>query len=146
MSRTCRRAAGFLAVAAVALSSCAKTETSAATKTEPYKLEKVEGSDVSRLTLEAKAAERIGLETDTVGELAGAAPRTTIPYAALLYEASGATSVYTNPEPLVYVRHPITVDYIQGDRAVLLEGPPTGTSVVTTGGAELSGIEFGVGK
>jgi hypothetical protein len=33
-----------------------------------------------------------------------------------------------------------------GETAVLNEGPAPNTSVVTVGGAELLGIEFGVGK
>jgi hypothetical protein len=58
---------------------------------------------------------------------------------------NGAAWVYTAPEPLVYVRHPIVVDYVEGDRAVLSKGPPPGTAVVTVGVAELYGIEVGVG-
>jgi hypothetical protein len=33
-----------------------------------------------------------------------------------------------------------------GESAVLDQGPPTGTRVVTAGAAELFGTEFGVGK
>ena len=65
-----------------------------------------------------------------------------IPYAAVVYDAKGAGWVYTNPEPLVFVRHRISVDFIQGDQAVLLEGPPTGTQVVTVGVIQLYGSEF----
>ena len=79
--------------------------------------------------------------------LAGSeALRKVIPYAAVIYDLHGETWVYTNPEPLVFVRHPIHVDYIEGDLAVLLEGPPAGTEVATVGVAELLGTEFGVGK
>ena len=35
-----------------------------------------------------------------------------VPYAAVLYDPEGATWVFTNPEPLVYVRKLIKVDYI----------------------------------
>jgi len=45
----------------------------------------------------------------------------------------------------VFVRHAITVDRIEADRAVLSAGPPIGTLVVTVGVAELWGIETGVG-
>ena len=68
-----------------------------------------------------------------------------IPYAAVLYDLHGETWVYTSLEPLVYVRHPISVDYIDGDLAVLSEGPPAGTEVVTAGAAELFGAEAGIG-
>ena len=140
-------AAGLLAMtAALALSACARVEAPAAAKNDPVKVEKIQGTTLSRLTLEAAAATRIGLKTETVGVRAGEGERTTVPYSALLYDTKGATSVYTNPEPLVFVRQPVRVDSIEGDVAFLLEGPPPGTSVVTAGGAELAGSEFGVGK
>ncbi len=140
----------LLAVMAVAsLSGCAKTMVSASAKTEPFTLEPIEGTELNRLTLEAKAVDRIGLETAKVGSLfrfGADSQRTTIPYGALVYDAKGATFVYTNTEPLVFVRHPVKVEYVEDDLAVLTEGPPRGTAVVTAGGSELTGIEFGVGK
>jgi hypothetical protein len=72
--------------------------------------------------------------------------RKVVPYAAVLYGVHGETWVYSNPEPLVYVRQPIVVDYIEGDVAVLSEGPQVGTAVVTVGAAELFGTETGVSK
>ena len=73
-------------------------------------------------------------------------PQLVIPYAAVLYDLHGETWVYTNPEPLVFVRQPITVDFVDGDRAVLLDGPPAGTAIVTVGAPELFGADTGVGK
>jgi biotin carboxyl carrier protein len=69
-----------------------------------------------------------------------------IPYAAVIYDAEGNTWVYTNPEPLVFVRQPIVIDFIEGDRAVLVEGLAVGTSVVIVGASELLGAETGVSK
>lgn len=69
-----------------------------------------------------------------------------IPYAAVLYDPHGNTWTYTNPEPLIFVRHRIDVEFIEGDRAVLREGPARGTSVVTAGGAELFGVEKKFGQ
>lgn len=69
-----------------------------------------------------------------------------IPYAAVIYDLNGNTWTYTNPQPLTFVREPITVDYIEGELAVLSAGPPIGTTVVTVGVAELYGTETGVGK
>ena len=66
----------------------------------------------------------------------------TVPYGAILYDSSGKAWVYTNPEPRVYVRQAITVQRINGDVAVLTDGPPAGTVVVTTGAEELLGTEF----
>ena len=64
----------------------------------------------------------------------------------VIYDLDGATWVYTSPEPLVFVRYPIVVDYIEGDQAYLVEGPPAGTEVATVGVAELYGADTGVGK
>ena len=69
-----------------------------------------------------------------------------IPYASILYDVDGSTWVYTNPQTLAYVRDTVKVDFIDGDKAILAEGPATGTKVVTVGVAELFGIEFGIGK
>jgi len=73
-------------------------------------------------------------------------PRKIIPYAAVIYDPQGATWVYTNPEPLVFVRQPIVVDYIENELAILSEGPDADTVVVTVGAAELFGAETGVSK
>ncbi len=70
--------------------------------------------------------------------------RSIIPYAALIYDLNGDTWTYTNPEPLVFVRHRVTVDYVDGDLAVLSDGPSAGVAVVKIGAAELFGVEFGV--
>lgn len=72
--------------------------------------------------------------------------RKVVPYAAVLYDVHGDTWVYTNPEPLVFVRHKVDVDYIEGDVAVLEDGPSSGTAVATVGVALLFGIETGMGK
>ena len=147
------RATRWLVVAAVAaglsLGACAKAEETAAKKPDPVKIEKIPDADLKRMTLEPTAAERIGIQTHTVeGPAADSvepAPMT-VPYGAVLYDAKGETFVYTNPEERVFVRHPITVDRIDGPMALLSAGPPVGTRVVTVGGPELAGIEFGVGK
>lgn len=76
----------------------------------------------------------------------GGEKRKIIPYAAVLYDAKGNTWVYTNPEQLVFIRQPIQIETIVGDEVILVDGPPAGTAVVTVGGAELYGTEFGVGK
>jgi hypothetical protein len=91
---------------------------------------------------ELAPGERVRVEL----ELAGSGKeRLTVPYAAVLYDPQGTNWVYTSPEPLVFVRHQIKVDYIEGDLAVLSDGPPVGTAVVTDGSVELFGAEFKVG-
>jgi hypothetical protein len=137
-----------LLVVGLQLSACTQqaAEAEGGAAAEPAKVEQVEGADVSRLTLTARAAERLGIQTRPLlaGKLGGAARRV-VPYSAVLYDAKGDTWVYTNPAPLTYVRERVTVDRIQGDQAVLTDGPPEGTPVVTVGAAELYGTEFGVG-
>ena len=71
--------------------------------------------------------------------------RKVVPYSAVLYDARGNEWLYTSPEPLVFVRQPITVDFVEGERAVLKEGPAAGTLVVKTGAAELFGVEHKIG-
>jgi hypothetical protein len=73
-------------------------------------------------------------------------PHKVVPYEAVLYGVQGETWVYSNPEPLVYVREPIVIDFIEGDLAFLSEGPQVGTAVVTVGASELFGTETGVSK
>jgi len=64
-----------------------------------------------------------------------------VPDAAVVYDPAGGTFTYSSPKPLTYVRHDITVDHIDGTKAVLKKGPPVGSAVVIVGSAELSGLE-----
>jgi hypothetical protein len=108
-------------------------------KQDPVKLEPIDGTDFKRVILTEKAAERINVQTASVSG-------TVIPYAAVIYDTEGNTWVYTNPEPLMYVRQPILVDRIEGDQAILSQGLDDGTTVVTLGVSELYGAETGVSK
>jgi len=129
----------------VSLGAC-KPAAVKATEIKPAHVEPIAGTELHKVTLTARAAERLDIKTDRVQDMVvGGAKRKVVPYAAVLYDASGATWVYTSPEPLVFVRHRIHVEYISGDRAVLSEGPPVGTAVVTVGAAELFGAEFEIG-
>jgi hypothetical protein len=136
-----------LLIAVPQLSACTQTSAEATGGAEPAKVEHVEGSsDVSRLTLTAKATERLGIETAQVREQKVAGKqRKVIPYGALLYDSKGDTYVYVTSQPLTYVREPVTVDYIGAGSVVLTEGPAAGTVVVSVGAAELYGTETGVG-
>jgi hypothetical protein len=137
-----------LLIAIPQLSACTQTSAEGSTGgAEPAKVEHVEGSEeVSRLTLTPKAVERLGIQTTPLSEATVAGKkRKVVPYGAVLYDADGKTSVYVSSAPNTYVREPITVDYIEGDRAVLSAGPAAGTAIVTVGAAELYGTETGVG-
>ncbi|MEX2308957.1 MAG: hypothetical protein WD738_15255 [Pirellulales bacterium] len=138
-----------LAVASVQLAGCQR-EASSYTKVEPAHVEHVEGSEISKLTLTEKAMERLDVQTvpvaeAEVGEEGSREARPVVPYSAVMYVPDGKTFVYTSPQPRTFVRHAVNVDFIEGDSAVLNEGPPTGTQVVTVGAAELFGAEVGVG-
>jgi hypothetical protein len=112
---------------------------------EPAVVEPIEGTSLNRVTLSQKAAERLGIETAAAeDEEVSGAPAKVLPYSAVLYDPNGDTWTYTNPEPLVFVRHKISIDRVDGESAILSEGPDAGTKVVTVGAAELIGTEFGV--
>ncbi len=74
--------------------------------------------------------------------LAGSGARhKVVPYGAVLYDAKGRSWVYTNPEPLVFVRQKIEIQNIEGDQAALSSGPAVGTAIVTVGAMMLYGAE-----
>ncbi len=141
--------AAVLIIAGLHISACTKeVESSTTTDVGPAHVVAVQGTDLSRVTLTAKAIQRIDLKTDLVREQPvsrSASARKVVPYSSLIYDAHGQTWVYTSPEPGTFVRHKVAVDYIEGDLVVLNAGPPTGTVVASVGVAELYGAEFHVG-
>jgi hypothetical protein len=113
----------------------------------PAMVERLGQTGLSRVILTAQAVKRLGIQTALVSDAqVGGTVRKVVPYSAVFYDLNGATWVYTNPAPRTFVRAHITVDSIDGDLAVLSDGPPTGTTVVTVGASELYGTEFGVGQ
>jgi len=106
----------------------------------PAVVEHVKGSTLERVRLTAEAAKRIGITTASVRS---AGSGLVIPYDALLYDANGKTWTYTNPAPLVFQRHNVTVMRIEGRSVLLRTGPAAGTRVVTEGATELWGVEYG---
>lgn len=112
----------------------------------PALVEHEDGAEVARITLTERAADRIDVRTEATRRAqVGGRDTLVIPYGALLYDAQGATWTYTSPEPLVFVRAPVQVHSIKGDRVFLTDGPAEGTPVVSVGATELFGAEFGVG-
>jgi hypothetical protein len=110
---------------------------------EPARVEHIAGTGLSRVILSAQAAKRLGIQTAPVRDVRDHGTlRKVVPYSAVLYDLHGDTWVYTNPEPLTFVRDRISVNYINGDEATLSDGPPSGTAVVTVGSPELYGTEF----
>lgn len=135
--------AELLIVSGLLLSACAPVSEHESARAEPATVEPIEGTDLLRVTLTVRAAERLDIQTASV-EAAADAKHTIIPYAAVFYTANGDTWTYTSPEPLTFVRAPIVIEHIDGDLAFLSDGPPSGTAVVTRGAAELFGTETGV--
>ena len=105
-------------------------------------VDKIEGSELKKLTLSEHAAQRLGVATTEVTSSGGAM---TVPYAAILYDKKGLTWTYTNPAGLEFVRTEVAVDHVTDGVAYLDKGPDAGTKVVTVGAAELWGVETGVG-
>jgi len=140
------RLAVCVIAAGLTLGACHRSHPAAA-KVKPATVERIEGSELAHVTLTERAAQRLRIETAAVREVATtrSGRRTIVPYAAILYDAKGDTWVYSSPESLRFVRHPIQVDYIEGDLAVLSSGPAVGTAVVTVGALQLFGAEFEIG-
>jgi hypothetical protein len=132
-------ALSFLAAITV-LSGCAGTvDDEYVIEEQPYTLEPVEGEeDLLRVILLESAAERLGIETVPV-EANGS--KLVVPYDAVFIDAHGDFWVYTNPEPLEFVRASIEIVRETSARAFLATGPAAGTEVVTVGVPELYGTE-----
>jgi streptogramin lyase len=135
--------AGVL-VGAPAAGAASPTEAAAALSAgRPARLEAIDGSNIKKITLTPKAAQRLDVQTGKVRQ--DPSGRKVVPYAAVVYDKDGSTWVYTNPQPLTYIRQAIIVELIKGDDAVLKEGPEIGMQVATTGAPQLYGAEKGVG-
>jgi hypothetical protein len=104
---------------------------------------KVNGAQVTRVTLTAAAAKRLGVRTAVVQSHGAGTSRMAIPYDAVLYDPDGETWTYTSPEPLAFQRADIRIARIDGKFAILTNGPPVGTRVVTAGASEIWGVEYG---
>lgn len=117
----------------------------------------IPGSDLKQITLTDKSFERLGIKTVPVKEINVASPsggkntlaplvKKIVPYSSVIYDLRGKTWLYVNSKPLVFIRESIRIDYIDNQSAIVSEGPPTDTEVVTVGVAELYGIETGINK
>jgi hypothetical protein len=137
-----RLLAGGAAVvlAVLPLPGCTETVTETVSGYEPASLEPVAGAgDVKRVRFTAEGAQRTGLRTASVRRRAGLI---VVPYAAVLYEPEGTTFVYTSSAPLTFVREEVGVERIEGDLALLSDGPAAGTEVVTVGATQVHGTEL----
>jgi hypothetical protein len=144
MKRHDRWMFAILFTAVLPLAACKQSsEVTADDEPSPARVEHLKGDEPTRVTLSEEAAKRLDIQTAEIRDVSiGGADRRVIPYAAVLYDTEGNTWTYSSPKPLVFVRHKITVDRIEGEMAVLTEGPAAGTSVVTVGAQELYGSEL----
>jgi hypothetical protein len=136
-------------VIGLAAPACTGSSSEEAGGADPATVEPLEGSGVAQITLSSAAARRLDVQTAPVSvDRAdhGGKPQLVVPYDAVLYDPNGDTWVYTATEPLAFVRAPIAVDRIEGERTILSSGPPAGTEVVTVGASELLGVEYEVGE
>ena len=139
-----------LALIGVALLAASCQQTSVATKHQPARIDSTEVKGIMRVTLDARAAERIGLQMapvleETVVRSGSPVSRKVVPYGAVMYDTHGDTWTFTSRRSLEFVRQPVVVENIVGDRAILSEGPAAGTSVVTVGAAQLMAAEHKYG-
>lgn len=128
----------FTLIAALGLVACGPSMPTIE-KIDPATVKDIEGSDLKQVILTEKAAERIGVQTVLASEMV-------VPYSAVIYDVQGNTWVYTNPEPLTFLRAPIVIDRIEGDQAFLAEALGTDAPIVTVGVIEIYGAETGVSK
>jgi hypothetical protein len=110
------------------------------------------GNSLGEVVLQPGADGRLGLKTEPIRDATtigadfdqDAPPRTVVPLSAVIYDVDGTTSIFVRTAPRTYERERVTVIDVVDDSAVLQNGPPLGTAVVTTGGVELLGAEKGV--
>ncbi len=127
----------------ILVTACGGPTTADDAKDEPAVVEPIDGTDLARVVLTARAVERLGIQT---AEVKRNSIELTVPSSALWIDPAGSFWVYTNPEPLVYLRHQVVVENDDGQTALLSDGPPEGTRIVSVGVSELYGTEVGVGK
>jgi hypothetical protein len=139
----------MLLLASLAISACGTSAATEPPQGPPARVEKVPGSDLTRVVLTKAAAERVGIRTarvqDTRTRGRNGRHVAVVPFAAVFYDSEGDAFIYTSPQPLAYVRRPVAIDdIVAGRRVFLRHGPPAGTAVVTVGAHELLGVEDGV--
>lgn len=127
---------------ALPLLGCTEASESADNATPAATVEELD-SGVNRITLVESSTKRLGIQFVELAEHGGGLAA---PYDVVLYDDFGKEWVYVSPEPNVFMRTPIEINRVEGDMVYLASGPEAGTKVVTSGAAELLGIEAGVGQ
>ena len=143
-SSTLRRLGAGLALlaSALVLGACSEVESNKR-EAQPYEVIGPEDAAIKTIKMEDATAALLPVETASVrreGE------RKVVPHNAVIYNSDGDAFVYTKPKVQTYVRAPIDIIDVNGNDAVLSKGPPTRTTIVTTGSAELLGTEYELGS
>jgi hypothetical protein len=118
---------------------------------QAVKVEDTPGSEVKTLTFTQDAMDRLGIDTGAVREFDAMkdgvkARHRAVPHSAVTYDSEGRTWVYVSPGPDVFVRKPITIEFMDDAHVYISTGPAIGELVATTGVPEMVGAEFGVGE
>ena len=133
----------LLTAALAGLAACGSPP--AARQVPPAKVERIGPSGVPSVVLSPVGQQRLGLRTARALPAGHGSSTLVIPYAALLYEESGSTAVYTVTGQRTYTRRQVVVSKIVGSRVYLSSGLAPGSQVVTVGAEELLGVQDGVG-
>ena len=138
-------AGGFaLLIAGLPMSGCKEVEEEEPAGYEPAKLEELKGKhELKRVTFTSEGAKRVGLRTARLREDRNVL---VVPYGALIYDPDGTTYVYVVIRALSFQREQVKVERIDGGQALLSDGPPAGTEVVTVGAAEVHGTELEIAE
>jgi hypothetical protein len=106
---------------------------------QPYTVEGPEDAAIKRVKMEDSTAALLPVELASVRQ---EGKRKVVPHNAVIYNPDGGSFVYTKPKAETYIRAPIEIIRVNGNSAVLSDGPPAGTKIVTTGSAELLATEY----
>ncbi len=98
--------------------------------------------EVDNRDLQLRPGQRIGVELP----MSKSDMSLVVPNGAILYDVYGNTWVYVETGERQYTRSRVAIRFVNGNEAILSDGPKVGTPVVVDGSAELFGTEFGAGK
>jgi hypothetical protein len=130
-----------LAVVGLQLTACGKHLDTHGTE-HPAEIQAIAGSDLKKVVLTERAAQRLDVKTEQVRDQGG---QRVVPYASIIYDPNGKTWVYTSTAPRTFVRERIEIDRITGDQVHLKSGPNAGTVIASRAVAEIYGTELKVG-
>jgi cobalt-zinc-cadmium efflux system membrane fusion protein len=98
--------------------------------------------ELDNRTTNFRPGERVGATLP----LKGPSDSLVVPWSAVVFDIHGGAWIYERVADRTYVRRRVTVRNVEGPLAVLDTGPPSGTTVVTIGAAELFGTDAGFSK